>query len=314
MLNMDGAMTYAKPMANLLQPGPNYADMPINIQACFFDIDNTLVSNDSANLPSERFLQLAHKLKDEVLIGVATARSLQRAEHILNAIDAKGISILSNGAVLYDAANKKILVDNSLPLNITNHLIHEFRRHRFSYEIQDNGVDYTWTYPDNDEPMTYTSALDPLYPKGARREVPDYTPQNPRILCATVFNRQDVERVHTFVREHRHRDVTSFIGHTTPLANGKTKYEVFVVHKNANKKWAISEALKILDIPPENVMAAVDGHNDLVLLEMAGVGVAVANAVPEVLASATFIAPSQKNDGAAVALDELVSQRIKKET
>lgn len=312
---MKAMMTYAKSMANSLQHGPKYkSDTPIDIKACFFDIDNTLVSNDSAELPSERFLQLVHELRDHVLIGVATARSLQRAEHILSAIDAKGISILSNGAVLYDAANKKILVDNSLPLDIANHLIQELRRHHFSYEIQDDGIDYTWAYSDDNDPTTYTSAIDPLYPKGARREVSDYVPQKPRILCATVFSQQDVRRVHTLVREHGDKSVTSFIGHTTTLAEGKTRYEIFVVHKNANKKWAISEALEILDIPPENVMAAVDGHNDLVLLEMAGVGVAVANAVPEVLANATFIAPSQKEDGAAIALDELVNQRIKKET
>jgi len=301
-------MTYAKSMSNLLRPGPKYRpDTQSNIEACFFDIDNTLVSNDSAELPSKNFRQLARKANNKVLIGVATARSLQRAQHILNAISSNSISILSNGAVLYNAASKKIVVDNSLPLNVTNKLIQEFRKHKFSYEVQDDGIDFTWTYPaDIRGTVTYTSAINPLYPRGPRRKVPNYIPRNPRILCATVFSKDDVRRVHALVSGYADKDVASFVGHTTPLAYGRIKYEVFVVHKNANKKWALTKALEILGIAAENVLTVVDGYNDLVLLQMAGIGVAVDNAVPEVLANATFIAPSQKDDGAAIALKQLI--------
>jgi len=297
-------------MSNVLRPGPKYRpDMPIKIEACFFDIDNTLVSNDSAELPSQHFQQLARKASNKVLIGVATARSLQRAEHIIAAIGSRGISILSNGAVLYDAAKKKIIIDNSLPLSVTNKLIQEFRQLMFSYQVQDDGIDYAWTYSEDSSSakVAYTTAIDPLYPGGSRRTVPDYSPSNPRILCAAVFSKADVARINSLASKFANKDVTSFIGHTTPLEDGRTKYEVFVVHKHANKKWALAKALDILGISSEHVMTVVDGHNDLVLLEMAGVGVAVDNAVPDILSNATFIAPSQPNDGAASALEELVS-------
>ncbi|HTE58423.1 MAG TPA: HAD-IIB family hydrolase [Verrucomicrobiae bacterium] len=296
-------------MSYSLRPGPNYRpNTPITIEVCFFDIDNTLISNDSAELPSKRFQQISRKAGKNTLIGVATARSLQRAQHILDAIGSNSISILSNGAVLYDAASKKIVVDNSLPLDATNELIREFRRRTFSYEVQDDGIDYTWAYPAGNAPgnMTYTSAIDPLHPQGPRRKVPDYTPRHPRILCATVFSDVDVERVHALASKYADKDVTSLVGHTTLLAGGKTKYEIFVVHKNANKQWAMAKALEILGIPAKNALAVADGHNDLALMQMAGIGVAVDNAVPEVLANATFIAPSQEDDGAATALEQLI--------
>lgn len=292
-----------------LRPGPKYTPgKPIHIEACFLDIDNTLVSNDGAELPSQHFQQLAHKAGNKTLISVVTARSLQRAEHIITAIGSKGISILSNGAVLYDAAKRKIIIDNSLPLDVTRELIQDFRQRRVSYEVQDDGIDYTWTYSkgSSSEDIVYTTAIDPLYPRGPRRIVPDYTPSNPRILCATVFSKGDVERINRLVSKFANREVTSFIGHTTLLNEGKTKYEVFIVHKHANKKWALTKTLELLGIQSERVMTVVDGHNDLVLLEMAGIGVAVENAVPEVVSNATFIAPSRQDDGAASALEELV--------
>ncbi len=301
---------YSKLMTkHRLRPGPKYVpDKPLHIQACFLDIDNTLVSDDGAELPSERFQQLAHEASDKSLISVATARSLQRAEHIITAIGSKGISILSNGAVLYDAAQKKIIIDNSLPLDVTNKLIQIFRQFTFSYEVQDDGIDYTWAYPkgSTSKEIIYTTAIDPLYPRGPRRTVPDYTPSNPRILCATVFSNGDVERINRLVSEFGSRGVASFIGHTTLLEDGRMKYEVFVVHKHANKRWALAKTLELLGISSESVMTVVDGYNDLVLLEMAGIGVAVENAVPEVLANATFIAPSRENDGAASAIEELI--------
>ena len=51
-----------------------------------------------------------------------------------------------------------------------------------------------------------------------------------------------------------------------------------------------------------NCMAFGDGLNDLSMVRMAGIGVAMANAAPEVLAAADYVTLSNDEDGVAEAL------------
>ena len=158
----------------ILKIGPKYLqDMNLSVLACYFDIDNRLVSNDSPGLPSSEFCALARRHGGSIPIAVATARSLQRVIHILEAIDSKGISVLSNGAVIYDADKKTIIKDYCLPIRSTLEITKHFQDHNITYEIQDNGIDYTWvtntTKLKNRKCVgNYNVAQDVLSPKGAR--------------------------------------------------------------------------------------------------------------------------------------------------
>ena len=57
----------------------------------------------------------------------------------------------------------------------------------------------------------------------------------------------------------------------------------------------------------ERVMAFGDGLNDLTMVRDAGVGVAMANAVPEVLAAAKIVTASNDEDGVALAIEQMLS-------
>ena len=60
-------------------------------------------------------------------------------------------------------------------------------------------------------------------------------------------------------------------------------------------------------------MAFGDGFNDLSMLEYAGMGVAMGNAVDEVKAIADFITISNDEDGIAIALEQLLYPNDKQE-
>ena len=53
-------------------------------------------------------------------------------------------------------------------------------------------------------------------------------------------------------------------------------------------------------------MAFGDGANDLTMVRMAGMGVAMSNACPEVLAAADHVTLSNDEDGVAVAIRKMV--------
>ena len=54
-----------------------------------------------------------------------------------------------------------------------------------------------------------------------------------------------------------------------------------------------------------DIMAAGDSYNDIPLLQMCGLGVAMGNAPDELKAIADYVAPPVEEDGLAVAIEEL---------
>jgi len=75
-----------------------------------------------------------------------------------------------------------------------------------------------------------------------------------------------------------------------------------VVPEGANKWVGMSVLLDHLGLEPRDVMAIGDGLNDLELIANSGFGIAMANAVPQVLASADAVSTSNDEDGVAEAI------------
>ena len=77
--------------------------------------------------------------------------------------------------------------------------------------------------------------------------------------------------------------------------------------RTAHKGEALRRFAEALGLTLANCMAFGDGGNDLTMVEAAGVGVAMANACPEVLAAADYTTLSNDEDGVAAALRKFLS-------
>ena len=72
--------------------------------------------------------------------------------------------------------------------------------------------------------------------------------------------------------------------------------------KGIDKAQSLLRLLSKINLTPADLMAFGDGYNDLSMLKLAGVGVAMANAAPEVRADADYVTLSNEEDGVAEAL------------
>lgn len=75
-----------------------------------------------------------------------------------------------------------------------------------------------------------------------------------------------------------------------------------LVPKGIDKAQSLLRLLGKINLTPADLMAFGDGYNDLSMLKLAGMGVAMANAAPEVRAEADCVTLSNEEDGIAVAL------------
>ncbi|MDA1128889.1 MAG: HAD family hydrolase [Chloroflexi bacterium] len=77
-----------------------------------------------------------------------------------------------------------------------------------------------------------------------------------------------------------------------------------------DKAAGISRVGETLGVDPANMVAAGDSYNDLPMLRICGLGIAMGGAPEEVKAIADFVAPSVEEDGLAVAINDFVLPQL----
>lgn len=82
-------------------------------------------------------------------------------------------------------------------------------------------------------------------------------------------------------------------------------YFLEFVHPSASKGNAVRKLAELLGIKQEEVMCIGDNGNDISMIEYAGCGVAMGNAIPEVKAVADFETLSNNEGGVAYAIEKV---------
>ena len=79
-----------------------------------------------------------------------------------------------------------------------------------------------------------------------------------------------------------------------------------ILPPGASKGSALKTLLQELNIPAANVLAAGDGENDIEMVKLAGIGVAVGNASSQLKAAADHVVATNNEDGVAEAIERFV--------
>lgn len=80
-----------------------------------------------------------------------------------------------------------------------------------------------------------------------------------------------------------------------------------LVPKGIDKAQSLLRLMTKINLTPADMIAFGDGYNDLSMLKLAGMGVAMANAAPEVRAEADYVTLSNEEDGVAAALEHFAN-------
>ncbi|MBI3913183.1 MAG: HAD-IIB family hydrolase, partial [Chloroflexi bacterium] len=84
---------------------------------------------------------------------------------------------------------------------------------------------------------------------------------------------------------------------------------VELTHGDSSKGNAVKWLSAQWNIPREEIIAIGDQDNDRSMLEYAGLGVAMGNAIERLKSVAQFVAPSAAEDGAAVVIEKFILGR-----
>ena len=83
-------------------------------------------------------------------------------------------------------------------------------------------------------------------------------------------------------------------------------YFLEIMPKGIDKASVLQRFLSYLGISREEIICCGDGYNDLTMIQYAGLGVAMANARPEVIAAADYVTASNDEDGIVQVIEEFI--------
>lgn len=200
-----------------------------------------------------------------------------------------------NGAKILNWKTKEVVYSKTLPTSLPKRLFEDACRH-------DVGI---LTYLPDDSAIL------------AGRRIDRYTEIESRICSIPIELYSDTfaQKVNFPVTKCLFTADPADIEAIEPIIAEKYQFEanVFrsephfleIMPKNVDKAYCLSRLLKILGLTREEMVCVGDSYNDLTMLQYAGMGVAMANAKPEILDVADYITLSNDEDGVAHAIEKL---------
>ena len=265
------------------------------------DLDGTLLDSDK-RLPERNRAALARAAALGVHVVPTTGRFFGMMPEAVRALPFVRYAITVNGAQVYDRATDTALARAEIPVAAALAAMEALDRFDCIYDC----------YQDNWGWMT----------DSMRRKAADYAPDAHYLRMIREFRRpvpdlkahlaakgSDVQKVMLFARDPADLPaIRAALGARAPglALTQSTPNNVEINHPLANKGEAMRRLAAALGFGAAECMAVGDGLNDLTMVREAGVGVAMANAAPEVLAAAAFVAPSNDEAGVAAAIDRFV--------
>jgi Cof subfamily protein (haloacid dehalogenase superfamily) len=275
-----------------------------NYRMIAIDLDGTLLSPSGHVTP--RAKQAVRKALDaDLLVCFATGRSWTESRTVLDAVEHYDSAVFVSGAMVVDTKKQVVLhrtmMQPELARELSAHL--EAAGHAV-LAVQDTtvtGVDYlvTGDLAVDDATqywMRVTSAKIEMVPRLA-----DHPHEHTIRIGICTSPDEAAKMVWSLNEAFRERIICHSL--LVPAFN----VEVLEVFDPAVNKW---EGVKLVaarhGIEPEQIVAIGDDLNDLPMIANAGLGVAMGNARPEVVAVAKRVIGTNAEEGLAQFLEELV--------
>ena len=272
-----------------------------DIRIIALDLDGTLLDSGK-NLSEANRAALAAAAEKGVHIVPTTGRFFGGMPESVRALPFVRYAITVNGAQVYDRETDTAIVREELPLDTALAVMRYLDGFDVIYDCyQDNWGRMTAAM--QERASDYAS--DAHYLKMIRELRKPY----PDLKAHLEEEGHDVQKIMLFARDVAIREkIAEGLRERFPqlAITASTWNNLELNSANAHKGLALRRFAEHLGLGLENCMAFGDGANDLTMVRMAGMGVAMSNACPEVLAAADHVTLSNDEDGVAVAIRKMV--------
>jgi Cof subfamily protein (haloacid dehalogenase superfamily) len=258
------------------------------IRLVALDLDGTLL-NDSKKVSQQTIEGLACLTEKGVRVVIASALPPRSVRHIYADLKLDTLQINYNGALIWDEPGARAMFHRPLAAKLVKEIV-EYSRDLFEEILVSCEVMDRW-YTDRMEesPTTETGRLFRPDVVAPLEEFLDL--DTTKLLLSAepkIIARLEADLLETF------GDRVTILQTDEDLLQ--------LMHPNAGKAQALQRVAKHYGVPMEQVMAIGDALNDVGMLQLAGVAVAMDNAHRAVKQVADWVAPSNNDHGVHAAL------------
>ena len=264
----------------------------IPFRAIALDLDGTLTNHDKVVTPKTREALLQAESKGAIII-LASGRPTYGIEPVAECLELnqRGGYILSyNGGNIVNAKTGEKLFTQFLPDEVLPLLYMYAKEHNHALLGYD-GNEIITEMP-NDPYVKEESRINKMNIRKVEFLL-DTLPPHPTKLLMTG-DPKDMLKAENELVELLSNKMDIF---------RSAPFFLELVPKGIDKAQSLLRLLETINLTPADMIAFGDGYNDLSMLKLAGVGVAMANAAPEVRADADYVTLSNEEDGVAAALE-----------
>lgn len=251
------------------------------IKALFFDIDGTLVSFKTHTIAASTMEALRNLRAKGIKVFIATGRQLQCIDN-LGDLEVDGYITLNGGYCI--AGSEDVIYKHAIPQEDIHSML-EYQRTEHSFPCA--------CVTEDKIVLNYRNeSVDALYEQ-IRLKAPEIG------SIEALADKEIFQLIAFFTAEEEER-IMAYMPNS--LAARWSPYFADVVAKGCTKAVGIDRIIEHYGISLKETMAFGDGGNDIAMLQHAGVGVAMGNAMDEVKEAADFVTTSVDEDGIVNAL------------
>jgi Cof subfamily protein (haloacid dehalogenase superfamily) len=257
------------------------------------DLDGTLLTPRPQKIITPRTHQaLQQAVNAGVRIVIATGQSLVMLQHICKDLPIAGPQIIENGAIIADMQTGQHYHEKLLPTHVVLPALAALQQAGFHRAYHTLGR----VYADHNAPRVRQWYAPPVPPVIEMENVASLYPEP----CIKVVGIGEESKL----RAQRQALMDIFEGQIYVTQSAFDLLEF--LHPAISKEYGLQTIAQDLGIRPEEIVAIGDGHNDIGMLQFAGLGVAMDNAHIEVKNAAHYITRSNAEDGVAVVIEEII--------
>ncbi|SDE36870.1 hypothetical protein SAMN02799630_05270 [Paenibacillus sp. UNCCL117] len=259
------------------------------------DIDDTLI-NDEKQVTEGTRLALEAALERDVVVTLATGRMYASARNLAAQLGLNVPLITYQGSLVKNSLDGTVLYERYVPLTAARAIFAYCATHKL--HLQTYIDDQLYVQESNEKAEAY-AALSGI-PYLVR---PDFATlaETPSLKLLLIDDPDKLDRVAAELR--------GMLGTEVHITKSKPHF-LEIMHVEGTKGHALAHLAQHFGFKLDQVIAVGDSWNDHELLETAGLGVAMANAVDSLKAIADYVTLSNNEDGVKHVVDKFILQTI----
>lgn len=271
-----------------------------NIKLIALDLDGTLL-NMEKKVPQGNYQALKECEKAGIQIVLATGRGVGGIPPMIRELPGANYAITTNGAVVADLKNNKAIKTCGLSNEMIQRILNIAKKYHSATDPFIDG-----------RAITEPASIDHMDEFGLSPEmqklIRDTREVVPNVMEYVKTTGAEAEKVNIFMADLEEREVLRKELMAIPeLSISSSMYNNLEVNaKGADKGSALLWLADYLGIDREETMSFGDGENDIPMIQAAGIGVAMENALDTVKAAADMITLKNDEDGVAAAIRKII--------